>query len=367
MKPPRSLIGSIADLPFLRTFSRRAAVFGPLLAVAVALSVFPERYHAIETLTPADPATLGLSGTLGQLGAMNSVFGNQAAVEVALRVASSVYARDVVINNLHLEQRLGKSRIKVHRWLVDKVDIRSLRGGIIQMEMDSRDPVLARDVINAYGEAMQDRLGVISRKQTAYKRDILVQLVQDASKQLSDAQARYDAFRLTNRAPLPAVAVETVSERIPALEAAIKVKQVEMASARQMFGPENPILRQQQAELQTMQAQLAGVRATAATDEVSVGRAITTSSKLFKLERDLTIARTLYDSYLRFLQGTAAEDMTSTANIRILEPAFVDTQRQYYMPAVAAAAAFLLLWLAIEFYRMRPPVGVHFKQEQEHD
>jgi tyrosine-protein kinase Etk/Wzc len=366
MRPPRSIIGTIAALPLLRSFGRRAAIFGPILAVATVLSFYPERYRAAETLTPADPATLGLSGTLGQLGAANSVFGSQAAVEVALRVANSVYARDVVIKQLNLQQRMGKDRLELQRWLSHAVDIRSLRGGIIQMEMDDRDPVLARDIVNAFGQAIKDRLAVISRTQTAYKRDVLVQLVQDASKQLAEAQGHYDAFRMTNRAPLPTVTVQTVSQRIPSLEAAIKVKEIEKASAQQMYGPDNPMMRQQEAEVEALKRQLAEVRASSPTDEVSVGRAIDTSSKLFKLERDLTIARTLYDNYLRYLQGTTAEDMTSTANVRILEPAFIDTDRQVRWSMVALAGACLLLWLAIEFYRLRPPVGVHFDQEEKH-
>jgi uncharacterized protein involved in exopolysaccharide biosynthesis len=78
------------------------------------------------------------------------------------------------------------------------------------------------------------------------------------------------------------------------------------------------------------------------------------------MERDLGIARSLYDSYLRYLQGTSAEDMTSTANIRILEPAYVDTHRQVWWPMMAGVFAILLLWAAIEFYRLRPPVGARF-------
>jgi hypothetical protein len=129
------------------------------------------------------------------------VFGNQAAIEVALRLANSTYARDDVIDALKLEKRLGKDRLSLHRWLSDKVDIRSLRGGIIQMQMDDFDAGLARDVISAYGDAIQNRLSIVSRRQTAYKRQVLLQLVDDASKQLGEAQKRYDAFRVSNHSP----------------------------------------------------------------------------------------------------------------------------------------------------------------------
>ena len=72
----------------------------------------------------------------------------------------------------------------------------------------------------------------------------------------------------------------------------------------------------------------------------------------------------MYDGYLRYLQGTAVEDLTSTASIRVLEPAYVDTKRQIWSPALAAAIATFLLWMAIEFYRLRPPIGAQLEGDE---
>lgn len=333
-------------------------ILGPLVAIALVLTFYPVRYRAAVTLTPTDPQSLGLSGTLGQLGALNSVFGNQVAVEVALRIARGEAVRDLVIKKTDLAKRLhDNDRVDLHRWLDREVEIRSLRGGILMVEMQSHDADLAKEIVAAYADATQYRLAEISKTQTAYKRDILLQLVSDASQQLSVAQARYDSFRLQNRAPTPETTVEAVSLRIPQLESAIKARQVDLAAARQLYTDDNNVVRQMTAELAALQRQLAQVSATSPTANSTVGRAVSASSQLFKLERDLKIARALYDSYMRYLQGTAVEDLTSSANIRILEPPFVDTSRQLYLPALAIAIALSLLWAAIEFYRLRPPVG----------
>lgn len=358
MNAPPTMIGSMARIRLFQRLWVRSAVFAALIAFALALTFYPERYRAAVSLTPTDPESLGLSGALGQLGAMNSVFGNQAAVEIALRVARSELARDYVIQKTHLAQRLKENdRIKLHRWLVQKVTIRSLRGGIVLIEMQSEDPELARDIVGAFADATRQRLADISRNQTAYKREVLVQLVNEASQQLSIAQARYDSFRLRNRTPSPLTAVEAVSESIPQLEAAIKAKQVDLAAARQLYTDDNNIVRQLSAELLALQRQLAQVKATSPTSDATVGSAVSSSSQLFKLERDLNIARALYDSYLRYLQGTAVEDLTSTANVRILEPPYIDTERQIWTPGLALAIALGMLWAAIEFYRLRPAPG----------
>jgi uncharacterized protein involved in exopolysaccharide biosynthesis len=364
------MIGTLTHVRLLQRFRVRASIFGILIAIALVFTFYPERYRAAVTLTPTDPQSLGLSGTLGQLGAINNVFGNQAAIEVALRIARSELARDYVIDKTHLGSRLHQNdRVKLHRWLEQKVTIRSLRGGIVLIEMQSEAPDLARDVVGTFADATQQRLADISRKQTAYKREILVQLVNDSSQRLSVAQGRYDSFRLRNRAPSPLTAVEAVSARIPQLEAAVKAKQVDLAAARQLYTDNNNIVRQLSAELGALQQQLGEVKATSAGDDSSVGRAVSASSQLFKLERDLNIARALYDSYLRYLQGTAVEDLTSTANIRILEPPFVDTERQLWTPGLALAAVLALLWAAIEFYRIRPAAGdrvISIESRQSH-
>lgn len=360
MTPPRSIVGTVVSLRAFRTVRSRALIFGLLVLLTGLLAFFPERHRAAVTLTPTDPQSLGLSGTLGQLGAINNVFGNQAAVEIALRVSKSVQVREMVIDKLGLEKRLGKTRLQLHRYLVDRVTERSLRGGIILVEMTDRDQVLARDIVAAYSAAMQSRLAEISQTQTKYKRNVLEQLVGEASTNLARAQATYDAFRLKNRAPNPLTDVDVVSMRIPQIEGTIKAKQVALATARRLYTDDNTVIQQMLAEIDALRVQLRQVRATSPENSTTVGSAVATSSALFKLERDLAVQRSLYDSYLKFLQGTAVENLTSTANIRILEPPFVDTDRQIWWPMAALSGILLLIWGLIEFYRARPPVGIRF-------
>src|SRR5688572_16356185 len=135
MRPPKTITGTLVRIRGLDRPAYRRTIFAVLIAICVLLGFFPERHRAAVTLTPSDPTTLGLSGTLGQLGAINSVFGNQAAVEVALKVARSIYVRETAAQQLKLMERLDfDSPIQMHRWLNDEVHVRTLRGGMIQFE-----------------------------------------------------------------------------------------------------------------------------------------------------------------------------------------------------------------------------------------
>jgi capsule polysaccharide export protein KpsE/RkpR len=353
---PHSLTGRLSRFGVLARPGPRRAILGVLFVIAVLFALFPERHRAAVTLTPTDPASLGLSGTLGQLGAVQSVFGNQAAVEVSLRIARSDYVRDRVNAELGLGSYLGKNRIETLRWLDRKVDIHALRGGIIEFEVTLGDALQARKIVDVYARAVREQLASISRTQTAYKRDILVDLVEQANRRLTRAQAAYDTFRLRTRYSSPQAAIMAVGDRVPKLEDAIKSKRIQLAAARQFFTDDNMNVRQIHAEIAALEQQLAQTRSVAPGDDSSVGRVVRESTEVDRLRRDLDLALGLYDNYKRYLQGTSVEDLTSTANVRILEPAYVDSQRQYNWPFVILAGLVLLLAAVIEFYQMRPPL-----------
>lgn len=356
-RAPRSAVGAITGWGLLALFRNRVLAFGLPIVVCVVLALFPQRFRAVSTLTPTDPASLGLSGTLGQLGAAANVFGNQAAIEVAMRVGDSQDVRSIVIKQTKLEQRLGKDEIGTQRWLSRNVDVRSLRGGIIQIDMKNRDAALAEDVVAAYTVAIRDRLSQISREQTSYKREILENLVREASGKLADAQRKYDTYRLEHREAVPETQTSLVADRIGSLEGAIRGKRVTLSIARQMYTDENFEVRQIKAEIAALERQLVEAKATNPSDPQSVGSVVASTTILFNLQRELGLQRGLYESYMRFLQGTSVENLTSSANVRILEPPHIDSERQYWLPAIAAGLALALLWGAIEFYRLRPPLG----------
>lgn len=349
---------------WLSRFHNRAIVFGLPIIIFAVLAVFPQRYLAIATMTPTDPSSLGLGGTLGQLGASNSVFGNQAAIEIAMRVANGIYVRELAIKTGHLDKALGKTSVDLNRDLERRIEITSLRGGIIMISSKSTDPKLAKTIVSSYISGLRTRLGQIAREQSAYKRSVLEKLVGDASKSYAQAQANYDAFRRTYRTLAPQGQPEIVNTRLQQLQGAIDAKKIALSTARQFYTDDNIQIRQIKAEMLSLQEQLAQARSlTPNMKQDNVGSVIENTTRLFDLERKLSLQRSLYDSYQRFLEGTMVEDIASDANLRILEPPYIESARQYWLPGLAAMVALILLWGAVEFYRMRPPVGARLNGE----
>ena len=358
MTPPRGIVDNLSASRILGRPLYRRVLLAILAILFAVLTIFPKQYRAAVSLTPTDPSALGLSGALGQLGALTNVFGSQAAVEISLKVARSVAVRQDVIDRLGLV-KTGRftDAIAAQRWIDEQVDIRSLRGGILQMSVKLDDPVLAQRLVGAMADSTRERLARISQTQTAYKRQILEKLVGDANDRYARAQAAYDRFRLATRYSDPGTSIESIGQRIPAIQAAIKAREVDLRAAQQFGTNQSFAVRQIMAEIGALRSQLREAENLNSGDAYSVNRVVTQSTQVERLQRELNIARSLYVSYQRYLEGTSVEDLASGANVRLLEPPYVDPAIQLRTLPLALLILTLLLWAAIELYQMRPAIG----------
>lgn len=358
MTPPRDIVGTLRVSAPFRNVRLRRSIFAVAVLLCAVLTLFPQKYRAAMSLTPTDPSALGLGNALGESGAVNTVFGNQAAVEIVLRVGKSGQTRADVIRKLDLMKRKGfSSPVAADRWLEKAVVIRSLRGGIVAIESWQTDAAFARELVTALLEATRAKLTQIGRRQTAYKRKILEQLLADADERLAVAQANYDQFRLQTRYAQPTSAIGSIATRVAALKDAIRNKEVELYAARQFATDTNLSVRQLIAQLSSLRVQLAQAQSLNDNNTDSVGDVVQKSTRIRELDRLLLIAHTRHDSYERLLEGTAVEDITENAVIRIIEAPYVDSARQFNLLPMTIGIVLLLIALAIEFYGLRPPVG----------
>lgn len=351
------IVGFVARQPLVRRSALRRSVAALLVCACAVLAVVPRPYRAEMTITPADPPALSPVPMGGGFGALTNMLGNQAQVEVVMRIAQTPQVASEVSRKLDLPRRLGKTPDQVLVWLSRKVVVRSLRGGMVLFETKLYDPDLARDIIAAWGDAVRARTAVIGRDQTAYKRTALLDLIRNSGDELTRAQGAYDNFRLQSRIASPQTAVGAAASRVPQLQSLLQAKDVEIMGARRFGTDQNMRVQQLMAERAAIEAQLAQARSITPDGTNSVGQTVRVSTEADRLKRELDLARTVYDNYLKYLQSATAEDIAAVSNARVLEPATVDPGRQYNILPILAGVLIAMLALALEFYRLRPPVG----------
>lgn len=206
MTPRPSLIGGLAESRLLRHRWSRRAGFALLAVLLAVLSLYPERYRATMLLAPPDRSAA--LGVIGQLGAMNGLIGAEYQPERLLAIARSPQVALGVIRDLKLQH--GDERAAL-RAFERKTNIRTLRGGIVEVAATDRDPALALALAAKLGAAAQARLLALSSSGAA------MQVIQPA---FLDPDRQVDPLPLGALIALVllAVAVEfyTLSARIDA-------------------------------------------------------------------------------------------------------------------------------------------------------
>lgn len=162
MTPRRSLIGSLAESRLLRRRWWRRGGVAVVVALLALLTLYPERYRATMLLAPPDRS--GDLGTIAQLGAMNGLIGSEYQPERLLAVARSPQVALGVIGEMKLrdDPRFGPDVRHALRTIAWKTNIRTLRGGIVEIEVIDTDPSLARALAAKLGAAAQARLRALS-------------------------------------------------------------------------------------------------------------------------------------------------------------------------------------------------------------
>lgn len=350
------------DLRWLDDAKRRRQVFALVAGLLLLLTALPPPYRAASALTPIDQSAAGLAPALAGLGAFASFLGNQQISEVHLRVARSVDVRRAVIARLHLKQRWGTdNEAALMRHLDRDITIRTLRGGILLIETKNWDAEFAAQLITAYVGALQERLGVLSREQTALKRQILTDRMNDASERLRAAEAKFDEFRRANGIPEPAGALVAAGTRLPGLQDLLRTREMALAVERQFATDDNFAVLSMVADIAEIKRQIELARRPDLKETFSVDRVVTRSTEYNYLIRTVGYMRNLYDSYQRLLEGTALEDLISRLNLRVIEPPHVEPDFEVNLIPLGLLATWLATLAALEFglIRRRPRTMRH--------
>jgi capsule polysaccharide export protein KpsE/RkpR len=244
------------------------------------------------------------------------------------------------------------------------VTIRALRGSIIEIQVQDTDSDFAFKLATEYSHALQRRLTQLSLAQTEYKRTVLNNRMRDASERLARAEAAMNAFRTKYQLPVPDVQLGAAVSQLTGLQGELLAKQVELQTALRFSTDQSMQVKSIRSDIATLETQLhqaqmqaripAGLTATGIAD---------ISSQYTDLNRDLHFAQALYESYARYLEGAAIEELTSDFNMQEIQPPFVDPSYHFNLWALGSLLVLVLFAAASELYMARPPLSRRFARQ----
>lgn len=339
----------------------RRGVFGVLIVLTALLALFPQRYEANVKLAPQETSTAGLSAILSQLGGnYAALLGSQQPVEIDLTIGRSFEVQSTVAKRAGLvPPNAGRAELDgAIRELEKMVDVRALRGNIIEIVASGSDADATLKLVAVYAKAMQDRLAQLSRTQTTYKRGVLDERMREASGRLARAEGAISRFRAQNQVIAPDEQLSAAVAQLSALRSQYQATQIELAKARRTNTEQSFPIRSLRSALAAIQAQISSAERQARSNNGLTASGIAPRAIEFeRLTRELRFAQSLYDSYTRYLEGAAIEELTANFNMQIVEPPFLEPNRQFNLLPLALLAIIALIATASEFYMFRPPPG----------
>lgn len=324
-----------------------------------ALSIFPRPYVARVKVMPEDGNGGALGAIIGTLGGglqnLASTLGRAGNIETLMAVGTSHDVRQIVISNLKLAQRLGHgdaSRAEVV--LMHKVDVHSLPGGLLAIEVHDHDRQFALQLASAYSDAFRARLSSLDHEQTELKRKFISVKVDEAWQRLRQAEDALITFQTANKLTSPQVQLGAAVAMKTSLQAQLQAKLVELQSAQQFATNDNMRVRAIRADIAALQTQITQ------TDRQSQGASLAGSPNLprltgkepeyINLYRNFKYYESLYEIYTSFLEETNVEELANHASVETVEPAYIDPQRHFNIAAVGTLLITLLLAFYTEYY-----------------
>ena len=368
---PASLLDVVTRTRWFQSNSVRRLTFLVLAVVLAFLSLFPRLYAADVKLAPQESNTAGLSAILSQLGGnYAALLGRSQPVEVSLAIARSYEVKRDVVRKLGNKAPEGSADLRrAILELEDQTDVQAMRGNLIEIVIKDRDADRALNIARQYVAVMRARLAELSRQSTSNKRKILDERFTEARIRLSNAERAVSAFRRANQLVMPEEQLNIAVQQLAGLQGQLKAKQVQLQTALQFNTPQSFAVRALQAEYQALQAQVRTAEQQARGSGGMTAAGIAPAALQFEnLNRELKFSQALYDSYTRYLEGAAIEDLTAEYNFQEVEPPYVDPETQFNVIPLALLIMVALFALMSEFLIIRPAPGLlRVRREQRAD
>jgi uncharacterized protein involved in exopolysaccharide biosynthesis len=237
-------------------------VFGVVCGAASAFLITPV-YTAITVLVPPQQQQSSAVSSLAALGAISGLAGGGLGLkspdEMYIAFLGSERLQKALINRFHLMERYDENYLVDARKNLDKRTklATNKKTGLITIEVDDIDPVVASEIANAYVQELYRMLSTLAVSEAQQRRLFFEQQVVKAKNELSKAEISFKQLQQTNGMQLTQALAETGVRASVELRVQIASREVQMQALRGTYATaQNPEVTRLASEIAALRDQL---------------------------------------------------------------------------------------------------------------
>ncbi len=357
MTRPPSIMDFVLGSRWARDPLKRRGTMAAAIVVLAVLCVWPRHYLAQAQLLPDDAGSVlssllgSASGGTGGLLSLGNLIGNHPTVESDLTIARSQVVVADVVRRLRQEGRVSGDLEREEIKLRHKTSLEAVRGSILKITFTDHDPAFAKAVVTDYVAATRARVAAISLEQAGQKKIVAQNRLEAATVDLAQSQAAIDRFRAENKLAQPEVQLGAAVALVTSLQAKLDAEQAQLSALQTFATGNNFQIQAEQAQVAALKAQINKAQAAEnAGPGPSVGGLTPKITEYENLYRNERFAQAEFEIYQRYMGTVAVEELAAGINMDLIEPPFVDADRQYNTSAVGALFLVIMLSILAEFY-----------------
>ncbi len=325
-------------------------VVGPLLSGALALGItmlIAPTFTARTSFMPPQQGQSAAASALASLGSLAGLAGGGAgtrnSADQYVALMQSVTVSDRLIERFKLLETYELPlRVDARGELAKNVRISvGKKDGLITVEVDDKSAQRAADIANRYVDELRQMTSTLAVTEAQQRRAFFERQLQQSQGRLVQAQQTLQASGF-NPGALKAEP-KAAAESYARLKAEATAVEVRLQILRGSLADDTPEVRQQQAALAALRAQLA--RAEQSSDTAG-------GPDYVSKYRDFKYQETLFDLYARQLELAKLDESREGSLIQVVDPATPPEKKSKPRPAYAAIsttlvmAVLLVVWVA---------------------
>jgi uncharacterized protein involved in exopolysaccharide biosynthesis len=345
-QPVRPSGGYIHDLIELLWSRRRELGWWTLGGVGLALLlwvVLPPKYESTARVLPSESTSstammmAGSSlagGGIPSVGMMPDLLGTKTPGALCAAILKSDTVLDVIIDRFDMRSVYRtRDYDKARRELSDRTVVNDDRkSGIVTWTVVDRDPNRAAGIANAYAEDLDKVLQTLNTSAAHREREFLEQRIAVARQDLANAEKTLGEFSSKNST------LDIREQGKAAFEVAGKVEgeylaaQAELRGLRQIYGPDHPKVKAQEAKVADLRAAAERLGSTTGDGNsdlgfLSVSRLPMIGATYADMVREVKIQEVVYENLVKQYEISKVEEVKETPRLRVIDNGKVASRR----------------------------------------